>query len=186
MREFHASGPGASLGVYSTPIPRSQVTVSPTTTTSPSGFTTSPRPSVLATSDSVRNTLKAPDNAFSVRSQMEDGDSTTLLGGNSTASTGRGILIGVLSAFGSAAVAAVILAILVFFKYTQRGRIMLDRFGRPGEYDDEQALAREEAEALEVMDDISRSEYLRAKGSDVLFHIFHACLSGFGCLSNAF
>lgn len=117
---------------------------------------------------------------------MEDGDSTTLLGGNSTASTGRGILIGVLSAFGSAAVAAVILAILVFFKYTQRGRIMLDRFGRPGEYDDEQALAREEAEALEVMDDISRSEYLRAKGSDVLFHIFHACLSGFGCLSNAF
>lgn len=45
---------------------------------------------------------------------------------------------------------------------------MLDRLGRPGEYDDEQAFAREEAEALEVMDDISRSEYLRAKGE---FHI---------------
>ena len=40
----------------------------------------------------------------------------------------------------------------------------MDRIGRPGEYDDEQALAREEAEALEQMDEISRQEYLRAKG----------------------
>ncbi|KAA8568824.1 hypothetical protein EYC84_007807 [Monilinia fructicola] len=43
------------------------------------------------------------------------------------------------------------------------GRILLDRIGRPGEYDDEQAFAKEEAEALEEMDDLQRTEYLRAK-----------------------
>lgn len=79
-------------------------------------------------------------------------------------STGKGILIGVLSAFGSAAVAVLVLAAFFFFKYTQRGRILLDRMGRPGEFDDEQAFLREEAEALETMDDLSRSEYLRSKG----------------------
>ncbi|KAJ6001271.1 hypothetical protein N7522_006498 [Penicillium canescens] len=84
-------------------------------------------------------------------------------GGNSTGSTGKGILIGILSAFGSAAVAFIVLAIFFFFKYTRRGRIMLDRIGRPGEYDDEQAFAREEEAALESMDDLARSEYLRAK-----------------------
>lgn len=73
-------------------------------------------------------------------------------------------MIGILSAFGSAAVAIIILTLFFFFKYTQRGRIILDRIGRPGEYDDEQAFAREESEALETMDDLSRSEYLRAKG----------------------
>lgn len=52
-----------------------------------------------------------------------------------------------------------------FFKYTQSGRIFLDRIGRPGEYDDEQAFAREEAEALESMDDMAKTEYLRAKGT---------------------
>ncbi|KAL3436662.1 concanavalin A-like lectin/glucanase domain-containing protein [Aspergillus tetrazonus] len=78
-------------------------------------------------------------------------------------STGKGILIGVLSAFGSAAVAVLVLAAFFFFKYTERGRILLDRMGRPGEFDDEQAFLREEAEALEVMDDMSRSEYLRSK-----------------------
>lgn len=79
-------------------------------------------------------------------------------------STGKGILIGILSAFGSAAVAVLILAVLFFFRYTNRGRIILDRIGRPGEYDDEQAFAREEAEALESMDELQRAEYLRAKG----------------------
>ncbi|KAF2461992.1 concanavalin A-like lectin/glucanase domain-containing protein [Lineolata rhizophorae] len=79
------------------------------------------------------------------------------------ASTGRGILIGMLSAFGSAAVVAVMLAIIYFFRYTSHGRIFLDRIGRPGEYDDEQAFAKEEAEALEQMDDIQRTEYMRAK-----------------------
>lgn len=80
-------------------------------------------------------------------------------------STGKGILIGMLSAFGSAAFVVLIFAIFYFFRYTHRGRIFLDRIGRPGEYDDEQALAREEADALEEMDDLERGEYLRAKGS---------------------
>ena len=79
-------------------------------------------------------------------------------------STGKGILIGMLSAFGSAAFVVLIFATFYFFRYTSHGRIFLDRIGRPGEYDDEQALAREEAEALEAMNDIDRLEYLRAKG----------------------
>lgn len=97
-------------------------------------------------------------------------DNSGLVGisGNSSGSTGKGILIGVLSAFGSAAVAVLVLAVFFFFKYTQRGRIILDRIGRPGEFDDEQAFLREEAEALETMDDLSRSEYLRAKGEFTL------------------
>ena len=49
-------------------------------------------------------------------------------------------------------------------KYTNTGRILLDRFSRPGEFDDEQAYAREEAEALEEMDEMQRAEYFRAKG----------------------
>ncbi|KAL8733154.1 MAG: hypothetical protein Q9166_002346 [cf. Caloplaca sp. 2 TL-2023] len=79
-------------------------------------------------------------------------------------STSRGILIGLLSAFGSAAFVVLIFAIFYFFRNTTRGRILLDRLGRPGEYDDEQAFAREEAEALEEMDDLQKAEYLRAKG----------------------
>ncbi|KAL8693434.1 MAG: hypothetical protein Q9218_001744 [Villophora microphyllina] len=78
-------------------------------------------------------------------------------------STGRGVLIGLLSAFGSAAFVVLIFAVFYFFRHTSRGKILLDRLGRPGEYDDEQAFAREEAEALEEMDDIQRVEYLRAK-----------------------
>lgn len=80
-------------------------------------------------------------------------------------STGKGILIGMLSAFGSAAFVVLIFAIFYLFRHTNRGRILLERLGRPGEYDDEQALAREEAEALEGMDDLRRIEYLRAKGT---------------------
>lgn len=95
---------------------------------------------------------------------------------NSAGSTGKGILIGILSAFGSAAVAFVVLAIFFFFKYTRQGRIMLDRIGRPGEFDDEQAFAREEAVALESMDDLARSEYLRAKGK-LAFESSHLRLS---------
>jgi hypothetical protein len=79
-------------------------------------------------------------------------------------STGRGVLIGLLSAFGSAGFVALILIVIWFFQYTRPGRIFLDRLGRPGEYDDEQQFLRDEAEALEEMDDLSRVEYLRAKG----------------------
>lgn len=86
-----------------------------------------------------------------------------MLSAGSSGSTGKGILIGILSAFGSAGVALIVLAVVFFLRYTRRGRILLDRIGRPGEFDDEQAFAREEAEALENMDEISRAEYLRAK-----------------------
>ncbi len=75
-----------------------------------------------------------------------------------------GIVIGILSSFGSAILIALIFLVVYFFRYTTSGRIFLDRIGRPGEYDDEQAFAREEAEALESMDDMQRTEYLRAKG----------------------
>lgn len=40
---------------------------------------------------------------------------------------------------------------------------MLDRIGRPGEFDDEQAFLKEEAEALETMDEGAKLDYLRAK-----------------------
>lgn len=77
----------------------------------------------------------------------------------------NGVLIGLLSSLGSALVIGIIFLLIYFFKYTTSGRIFLDRIGRPGEYDDEQAFAREEAEALETVDDMQRSEYLRAKGT---------------------
>ena len=86
-------------------------------------------------------------------------------------STGRGILIGMLSASSFAILIAIIVAVVYFFRNTQRGRILLDSFGRPGQYDDEQAMLREEAEALETMDDMQRTEYMRAKGSWRRHHI---------------
>lgn len=79
-------------------------------------------------------------------------------------STGKGVLIGMLSAIGSAAVVALIVAIVYFLRYTGRGRIFLDRITRPGEFDDEQQFLREEEEALAEMDDLQRAEYHRAKG----------------------
>ncbi|KAK2054328.1 ssh-4 [Colletotrichum caudatum] len=75
----------------------------------------------------------------------------------------NGVVIGLLSSFGSAVLIALIFLVIYFFRYTASGRIFLDRIGRPGEYDDEQAFAKEEAEALESMDDMQRTEYLRAK-----------------------
>ncbi|OLN97592.1 Protein ssh4 [Colletotrichum chlorophyti] len=75
----------------------------------------------------------------------------------------NGVVIGLLSSFGSAVLIALVFLVIYFFRYTASGRIFLDRIGRPGEYDDEQAFAREEAEALESMDDMQRTEYLRAK-----------------------
>ena len=96
---------------------------------------------------------------------LHDGTNIVINISSNDGSTGKGILIGMLSAFGSAAFVVLLFAIFYFFRYTSRGRIFLDRIGRPGEYDDEQALAREEAEALEEMDDIQRAEYFRAKGN---------------------
>lgn len=74
-----------------------------------------------------------------------------------------GVLIGLLSSLGSAVVIAIVFLAVYFFRCTTSGRILLDRIGRPGEYDDEQAFLREEADALETMDDLQRTEYLRAK-----------------------
>ena len=85
-----------------------------------------------------------------------------------TDSTLNGVVIGLLSSFGSAILIALVFLIIYFFRYTTGGRIFLDRIGRPGEYDDEQAYAREEAEALEEMDDIQRTEYFRAKGTKIV------------------
>jgi hypothetical protein len=93
---------------------------------------------------------------------MTDSDSSPL----------SGIIIGLLSSFGSAFFVACIFLVVYLLKYTVPGRIILDRIGRPGEYDDEQAFIREEAEALETMDDTQRTEYMRAKGR--LHHCTHA------------
>lgn len=82
-------------------------------------------------------------------------------------STVSGLIIGLLSSLGSAVIIGFVILIIYFFRYTSGGRILLDRMGRPGEYDDEQAFAREEAEALEEMDDLQRTEYLRAKGMSI-------------------
>jgi hypothetical protein len=73
-------------------------------------------------------------------------------------------MIGIFSVLGAAGVCLIIAAIVYYFRYTSQGRIFLDRLSRPGEYDDEQQFAKEEAEALEEMDDIQRTEYMRAKG----------------------
>ncbi|KAI1937188.1 Protein ssh4 [Ophidiomyces ophidiicola] len=97
-------------------------------------------------------------------SRVSTGDRTAMLSvSGNVGSTGKGILIGILSALGSAGVAVIVLAIFFLLRYTQSGRIILDRLGRPGEFDDEQAFAREEAEALESMDELQQAEYLRAK-----------------------
>lgn len=83
-------------------------------------------------------------------------------------STAKGIMIGIFSVLGAAGVCLIIASIIYYFRYTQQGRIFLDRLSRPGEYDDEQQFAKEEAEALEDMDDIQRTEYMRAKGMSSL------------------
>ena len=120
---------------------------------------TSPSPSPSSSSTPSRTDHHSP-----WRDSPHDSTNIVINISSSNGSTGKGILIGMLSAFGSAAFVVLIFAIFYFFKYTSRGRIFLDRIGRPGEYDDEQALAREEADALEEMDDLERGEYLRAKG----------------------
>lgn len=156
MQGPEGSSPGALAD-----LPSTLRTVIATPTTSPLGFSTNPpeqSPSSLSRLQlqaNLQNVLSSISSDFEGRA--------VAAGGNSSGSTGKGILIGILSAFGSAAIAFIVLAIFFFFKYTRRGRIMLDRIGRPGEYDDEQAFAREEEAALASMDDLSRSEYLRAK-----------------------
>ena len=155
MRGSEASYPGALFAQPSTLTTSVRTSLTPSSTDSFLRASNSPEDIVVG----IENVLRQ------VSSQVDGAGVAAAAGGNSSGSTGKGILIGVLSAFGSAAVAVVVLAVFFFFKYTQRGRIILDRIGRPGEYDDEQAFAREEADALDVMDDLSRSEYFRAKGA---------------------
>lgn len=83
---------------------------------------------------------------------------------SSPSSAFTGVVIGLVSSFGSIILISLIVFIFWVSGCAGSGRILLDRFGRPGEYDDEQAFAREEAEALETMDEMTRAEYLRAKG----------------------
>lgn len=164
MQSPEASGPGALAGLPST---LKSVIASPST--SPLDLIpqtqTIPAATQTAAAFSQRQIQESLQNVISSLSSSSDATEHVLAAsGDSSGSTGKGILIGILSAFGSAAIAFVVLAIFFFFKYTRRGRIMLDRIGRPGEYDDEQAFLREEEAALETMDDLTRSEYLRAKG----------------------
>ncbi|CAI6336350.1 unnamed protein product [Periconia digitata] len=89
--------------------------------------------------------------------------SAQISGYDNFSSTAKGIMIGIFSVLAAAGFILIVAAIVYYFRYTQQGRIFLDRLTRPGEYDDEQQFAKEEAEALEDMDDIERTEYLRAK-----------------------
>ncbi|CAM1510029.1 Fc.00g003640.m01.CDS01 [Cosmosporella sp. VM-42] len=82
---------------------------------------------------------------------------------SSPSSAFTGVIIGLVSSFGSIILIALVIFIFWVSGCANTGRIILDRLGRPGEYDDEQAFAREEEEALETMDDMTRQEYLRAK-----------------------
>lgn len=163
MQSLEASGPGALAG-----LPSTLRTVIGTPTTSPLGLVSSQTVSTAVQTASSLSRQQIEKNLQHVLSSFSTDygpERVVAAGGNFSGSTGKGILIGILSAFGSAAIAFIVLAIFFFFKYTSRGRILLDRIGRPGEYDDEQAFAREEEAALMTMDDLSRSEYLRAKGN---------------------
>jgi hypothetical protein len=91
-------------------------------------------------------------------------DAVRIVRATDIGSTAKGIMIGIFSVLGAAGVCLIIASVIYYFRYTQQGRIFLDRLSRPGEYDDEQQYAKEEAEALEDMDDLQRTEYMRAKG----------------------
>lgn len=114
---------------------------------------------ITPTFESRFPTITSPSSSPLLRTPMKVFDAY-----DNDVSTSKGIIIGMLSALGSAVFVAFVFALIYFLRNTDRGRILLDRMGRPGQYDDEQAMLIEEAEALETMDDITRAEYLRAKG----------------------
>ena len=149
---------GCRIKDFPPPLPTHHVAIFFTivlTMAIPSTFTSLPQPHATPRIgfDSVpANLASQHDRQRTMEIEMDDG------------STGRGILIGMLSASSFAIFIAILIALIYFFRNTTRGRILLDRMGRPGQYDDEQAMLREEAEALETMDDMQRAEYLRAKG----------------------
>jgi predicted PurR-regulated permease PerM len=181
MQSPEASGPGALAG-----LPSTLISVIATPSTSPLGLissqtqaiTTATQTAAALSQQQIQESLQYVISSLSSSSSDSAAGHVVAASGDSSGSTGKGILIGILSAFGSAAIAFVVLAIFFFFKYTRPGRIMLDRIGRPGEYDDEQAFLREEEAALETMDDLTRSEYLRAKGNlEVLLATVTRCES---------
>lgn len=135
---------------------------SPPTTLSTSHLATSHAPSALPTA-LLQFTQRHPAPPTNDMHMQRD----------SWGSTAKGIMIGIFSVLGVAGLCLIIAVIVFYFRYTQQGRIFLDRITRPGEYDDEQQFAKEEAEALEAMDDIQRTEYLRAKGN-ALCTVVHA------------
>jgi hypothetical protein len=105
-------------------------------------------------------------------SQSSHHDAVRIASATDLGSTAKGIMIGILSVLGAAGVCLIIASVIYYFRYTQQGRIFLDRLSRPGEYDDEQQYAKEEAEALEDMDDLQRTEYMRAKGALRIFSLW--------------
>ena len=108
--------------------------------------------------------------AEALRTSPSDALGIVRYNNNGLGSTAKGIMIGVFSVLGAAGFCFLVFAIVYYFRYTQQGRIFLDRITRPGEYDDEQQFAKEEAEALEEMGDLQRAEYLRAKGETTILH----------------
>ena len=92
----------------------------------PASMTTSYRPSHTLSGTLPPGLGRGPDGRLSWQDQRAAYQSHGLN------STGKGILIGMLSAFGSAALVGIIIAIVYFFRYTGRGRILLDRMSRPG------------------------------------------------------
>lgn len=126
--------------------------------------TSIPIPIIVGAQEALRDILQRATSVQHAAAAATSTASDNVQFQSSNDSTINGVVIGLLSSFGSAILIAFIFLIVYFFKYTSSGRILLDRIGRPGEYDDEQAFAKEEAEALEEMDDLQRTEYLRAKG----------------------
>lgn len=127
----------------------------------PTSFTTSTVTMPSTMTEQASRTIQALLEQVQTRSTQAAVDSE--IHTQSSSSTTNGLLIGLLSSLGSAFLFVSIFAIFYFIRYTSPGRILLDRIGRPGEYDDEQAYLKEEAEALEHMDDIQKVEYQRAK-----------------------
>jgi hypothetical protein len=121
-------------------------------------------PSTLSKSYIPSHHAPSAPPAVIFETQMSYHDAVRISNTTNLGSTAKGIMIGIFSVLGAAGVCLIIAAIIYYFRYTQQGRIFLDRLSRPGEYDDEQQFAREEAEALEEMDDLQRTEYMRAKG----------------------
>ncbi|PKS11665.1 hypothetical protein jhhlp_001816 [Lomentospora prolificans] len=82
--------------------------------------------------------------------------------GSSSSDTVGVIVVAILSSFASAILIALAFAALYLYRFPSRSG-WLDFLGTPGEFDDEQAFLKEEEEALETMDEMQRTEYLRAK-----------------------